>query len=239
MIKVHHFPDPEEALKSERQLIERFRDPLINYQIMWWTTSQSLIAPRSMKRQPDLERAIDESASRGWPVCFRQTGGDITPQGKGLLNIALAFALDPVEQPTISSVYQMFCAPMLQWISENGVQVCTGFVPGSFCDGEYNIVAGNRKVGGTAQRWTRIRTRKDESRQIVFAHALLLLDSDLNASVSAINQLYKACRMDRTIQVQMHTNLGDILLNPVTDWQNAIVLDLHRQYSSELSALTS
>ena len=234
---IDHYSDPAEALEAERMLVERFRDPAVNYHVAWWTTSQSLVAPRSLKRAPDIENAMSLSASSGWPVFFRQTGGDVTPQGAGVLNVAVAFALDPTEQPSITAVYQMFCTPMIGWLNERGCNAQTGFVPGSFCDGEYNIVVNVRKVAGTAQRWTRIRA--GEPRQIVFAHALLLLDADIKQGVAAINQLYESCQMERVVQTPVHANLRDLLIKPAPDWQDELVRELSDIYTAELIMLTS
>lgn len=234
---VDHYSDPGDALKAERSLIEQFKNPAVQYHIAWWTTTQSLIAPRSMKRVNDIEDASKHSAYRGWPVYFRQTGGDVTPQGPGVLNLALAFALDPTERPSISAVYQMFCAPIVQWLIERDCDANTGYVPGSFCDGEYNVIAGTQKVAGTAQRWARIRA--DESRQIVFAHALFLLDADIEAGVSAINQLYENCGSSQSVVCPVHTNLKDVLSNNTSHWRDAFVVSLNETYTQELKALTS
>lgn len=234
---VKHYSDPADALNAEQRLIEEFKNSLVNYHIAWWTTTKSLIAPRSFKRFHTIENAKNLSASSGWPVYFRQTGGDVTPQGEGILNIAVAFALDPTERPTISAVYEIFCAPIIQWLEEHGCAAQTGFVPGSFCDGEYNIVVSARKVAGTAQRWTRVRAV--ESRQIVFAHALLLVDANVDEGVNAINRLYENCSLDRSVQKSVHVNVSDVLENPAPHWQEAFVLSLNERYTQELKALTS
>lgn len=234
---IDHYSDPADALYAERVLVERFKDPSVNYHIAWWTTTQSLVAPRSLRRVPHIEDAMNLSASSGWPVFFRQTGGDVTPQGAGVLNIAIAFALDPTERPSISAVYQIFCAPMIQWLQERGCDAASGFVPGSFCDGEYNIVIGDRKVVGTAQRWIRIRA--DEPRQIVFAHALMLLDADLNAGVTAINRLYENCQLGRSVRRPVHANMSDLLVMPAPDWRDTLIGSLNELYIQELTALTS
>ena len=234
---IEHYPDPADALEAERALVDRFRDPSVNYHMSWWTTTQSLVAPRSLKRAPGIDNAIKLSACSDWPVFFRQTGGAVTPQGAGVLNVAVAFALDPIERPSIVAVYEMFCAPILRWLQDRGCDAHTGFVPGSFCDGEFNIVLQNRKLAGTAQRWTRIRA--NESRQIVFAHALLLLDANLEAQVAAINRLHDNCQVQQVIQTCKHVNIHDVLVKPPIDWQASMVKDLSNLYENELIALTS
>ena len=43
-------------------------------------------------------------------------------------------------------------APLLALLEEHGLAGSYDFVPGLFCDGQYNLVIGGRKVTGTAQR---------------------------------------------------------------------------------------
>ena len=131
----------------------------------------------------------------------------------------------------------MFCAPLIRWLQKQGCAAQTGFVPGSFCDGEYNVVVQNRKVAGTAQRWTRIRAC--EMRQVVFAHALLLMDARLEAGVAAINQLYKSCSEKQVVQASRQVNISDVLMQPFDSWQSSLVKDLSEKYKNELIALTS
>ena len=234
---IKHYPDPADALNAERKIVERFKDPSVNHHVSWWTTSQSLVAPRSLKRAPDIDSALELSAHREWPVFFRQTGGSVVPQGAGILNVTIAFALDPVEQPSIIAVYEMFCAPLIRWLQKQGCDARTGFVPDSFCDGEFNVVVQNRKVAGTAQRWTRIRA--DEMRQVVFAHALLLMDARLDAGVAAINQMYKNCSVKQVIQTSRQVNIRDVLIEPSECWQISLVKNLSDMYKNELISLTS
>ena len=234
---IKHYANPADALEAERLIVERFRDPSLNYHISWWTTTQALVAPRSLKRAPDIDNALDLSAHCDWPVYFRQTGGSVVPQGAGILNVTIAFALDPIERPSIIAVYEMFCAPIIRWLQKQGCDARTGFVPDSFCDGEFNVVVQNRKVAGTAQRWPRIQA--DEMRQIVFAHALLLMDARLEAGVAAINQLYKCCSVKQVIKPSKQVNIRDVLMEPSDSWQTSLVKDLSDMYRNELVALTS
>lgn len=235
MLPIHN--TPSNALELEAAIVERFRDPEVMYELQFWTTDQCLVAPASLKKLPRYNQACAELEAIGWPVVVRKTGGGVTPQGNGILNVSIAYALDPVETPTIHGVYQMFCAPLLQFLESLGCHANTAFVPGSFCDGEYNIVVDNRKVMGTAQRWTHIRAL--ESRQIVFAHALILLDANLDAGIQAINHLYRACEMEMNINVDVHANLKQLVgnENPLIE-QQQVINRLQELYRVELTALT-
>lgn len=232
----HHYT-PAEALRYEDAMIERFRDPKKSYALEFWTTSQSLIVPRSLTRAVQFKKACDDLAQRGWPVFVRRTGGGITPHGVGILNVSLAYALDASEQPSITGVYEMLCSPLLSLMSDFGCRAESGAVPGSFCDGAYNIVVDGKKVMGTAQRWTRVRS--NVSRQIVFAHAMLLVNANIQSGVRAVNKLCQACDLENPVFAEKHANINQ-LVNKTSQSldQNTIASKLEEAYLFELMSLT-
>ena len=228
---------PELAIQFEASLLAQFSNPDITNRLAFWTTDQCLVAPVSLTKRENFAESCSHMAAMGWPVVVRKTGGGVTPQGPGILNIALAYALDPVESPSINGVYQMFCSPLIQLLEQYGCSASTGFVEHCFCDGEFNIVTSDRKVMGTAQRWSRVKSA--QSRQIVFAHALILYDADLQTSIAAVNQLHEACGMDNTVEVDAHANLQSLASannHPIN--QSAVIETLSRLYREELIALT-
>jgi len=218
-------------------MVDRFRDPATRYALEFWTTEQSLIVPRSTVRVPGFESACIELGRSGWPVFERKTGGGITPHDEGTLNVSLAYALDATEQPSIHGVYDMLCSPLLALMTGLGCNATTGSVPGSFCDGAYNITVGGKKVMGTAQRWTRIRS--DTSRQIVFAHAMILVDADIAAGVRAVNRFARACHLQLQVAEDKHTTIHKLVSNTRGDAdQTTIAAKLGKAYLAELGALT-
>jgi len=235
MLSHHHAP--AEALRQEDAMIERFRDPKKSYALDFWTTSQSLIVPRSLTRAAQFNKACGDLGQSGWPVFVRRTGGGVTPHGAGILNVSLAYALDASEQPSINGVYEMFCSPLLSLMSDLGCKAESGAVPGSFCDGAYNIVVDGKKVMGTAQRWTRVRS--NTSRQIVFAHAMLLVNANIQSSVRAVNKLCAACDLENAVLAEKHANISQ-LVNKTSQSidQNKIISKLEEAYLHELMSLT-
>jgi len=234
---LQHHVTPAEALQREDAMIERFRDPQTYYALEFWTTSQCLIVPKSLTRAAQFRNACDDLSQSGWPVFVRRTGGGVTPHGAGILNISLAYALDVSEQPSIRGVYEMFCSPLLALMSGLGCEAESGAVPGSFCDGAYNIVVDGKKVMGTAQRWTRVRS--NVSRQIVFAHAMLLVNADIQSGVRAVNKLSEACDMENVVLAKKHVNINQLVdnTNQSVD-QHTIVSTLKEAYLPELMSLT-
>jgi len=228
---------PAEALRHENAMIERFRDPQTDYALEFWTTSQSLIVPKSLTRAAQFCNACDDLSQSGWPVFVRRTGGGVTPHGAGILNVSLAYAVDASEQPSIRGVYEMFCSPLIALMSGFGCDAESGAVPGSFCDGAYNIVVNGRKVMGTAQRWTRVRS--NVSRQLVFAHAMLLVNADIQSGVWAVNKLCVACDLENVVLAEKHVNINQLVnnANQSVD-QHTIISTLKEAYLSELMSLT-
>lgn len=131
----------------------------------------------------------------------------------------------------------MFCSPLIALMSRLGCEAKSGAVPGSFCDGAYNIVVDGRKVMGTAQRWTRVRS--NASRQIVFAHAMLLVNADIQSGVRAVNKLSSACDLDNVALAEKHVNISQLVDNTNQSVnQHTIVSTLKKAYLSELMSLT-
>jgi len=228
---------PAEALQNEDAMIERFRDPQTRYALEFWTTGQSLIVPKSLTKAVKFNNACKHLEQHGWPVYVRKTGGGITPHGPGILNVSLAYALDASEQPTIAGVYDMLCSPLILLMSGLGCKAESGAVAGSFCDGAYNIVVNEKKVMGTAQRWTRVKSTV--SRQIVFAHAMLLVNANIPSSVAAVNKLCAACDLECTVLAEKHVNINQLVNNTRQSVdQNVIVRTLNEAYQSELMSLT-
>ena len=232
------FTTPAEAIELEAAMVERLRDPSVTHDLQFWTTTQSLIVPASIKRNVNFDKACSEMQNSGWPLQVRKTGGGATPQGPGILNVALTYAPHPSEKPTIHGVYDMFCTPLKQLLQTLGIDASTAKVPNSFCDGEYNIVANRQKVMGTAQRWSRV--PGVDFRQLVFAHALILLDAELTACIEAVNDLHRICELEPGIQVDAHANLIQLAAESGHNVDQQVVVDtLETLYRSELVALTA
>jgi lipoate-protein ligase A len=58
-----------------------------------WEAPLSLVIPRSYLRQPGIEEARAQFAAQGCPVWLRMSGGGLVPQGPGILNVSLAYAV--------------------------------------------------------------------------------------------------------------------------------------------------
>lgn len=186
-------PDASDPLQDELALLDHAatRGPVAQL----WEAPLSLVIPRSYLRQPGLEAARADFAARGCPVWLRMSGGGLVPQGPGILNVSLAYAVPKGAATWMEPVYIHLCEVLADGLRALGVETHWQAVEGSFCDGRYNLAWGPgeaaRKIAGTAQYWRRAPAAAqsaDGQRHLVLAHAILLVDADpveINARANA------------------------------------------------------
>ncbi|MGP6218890.1 lipoyl protein ligase domain-containing protein, partial [Pseudomonas paraeruginosa] len=168
-------------------------------------------------------------AGRGWPVLLRDTGGEPVPQSPGVLNIALSYALGAGdnEQTRIETAYQRLCQPICDWLRERGLDAGVGAVPGSFCDGRYNVTLDGRKLAGTAQRWR----RNGAGRPVVLAHAALLVGAEREEMVEVVNTFTRLCASAPDCRADSHLGLSERW----SDFRLADSADLERRFAAARS----
>ncbi len=167
---------------AEQPLFERARRGEAVSQL--WQAPQGFVVPGSYRKFANLATVSESFAARGWPVWMRRSGGGLVPQGPGILNLSLAW---PVIQPlgeAAEPIYLLLCGILQRTLSTLGVESHFQAVSGSFCDGRYNLACGEgenaRKIAGTAQYW---RPVAESQGHIVLAHAVILLDADLQPRI--------------------------------------------------------
>lgn len=196
------------AFALEAQLLERVSSGQSPFEIAIWQTERCLVVSQAFTRNARFNEAAEKSHSEDWPVFTRCTGGDVTPQGAGTLNVTLAYRLAPDSAPSIDAHYDLLCRPISEhltaWDQEPGFSA----IPHSFCDGAHNLSVNGRKMVGTAQRWRRI--RDGSGAHMVFSHALILVDADLCNGIAATNALYESCGLEHRVRGDVHINLSEV-----------------------------
>lgn len=160
-----------------------------------WEAPLSLVVPRTYLRHAALETARADFARQGCPVFLRMSGGGLVPQGPGILNLSLAYAVGRPPGALSDAVYLHLCEVIGKALQSLEVDTHWQAVAGSFCDGRYNLAWGPsdaaRKIAGTAQYWRRAPAAMqspDGQRHLVLAHAVLLVTADpgpINARANA------------------------------------------------------
>jgi lipoate-protein ligase A len=202
----------EEALEAERALLARLSEQgATSAGFIVWRTHQALIVPRGMSARPCFPEAARAAGALGWDVKERDTGGDLTPQAPGMINLSMAFR-DDTAPPSIGRAYHRLLAPLLSFLKdEMGLEAYASAIEGSFCDGDYNVAVAGRKLGGSAQRWKMSRTPAGGRAADIMAHVALICDMPLDRAIGAINEFYRLCKIDRRIDVERHVSLADMV----------------------------
>ena len=175
MTPLQHIADPAQAMAMETALFQRGSHGTCTL----WTTRRCLVVPRSMMRRPGFSDARACLLERDVAVVARTSGGGVVPQGPGILNLTATVSVAPHARSLVAD-YAWLCAPLTELLGAHGIDARLGRVPGSFCDGEYNVVVAGRKIAGTAQR---------RSRTSALLHMVLLVNPELPEALDAIRDL--------------------------------------------------
>ncbi|MBN9670921.1 protein ligase [Labrenzia aggregata] len=170
--------------------------------LWFWESPKCLVAPKSLSNKANFEQASSVLEAEGWPVNLRSTGGDVTPQGAGIVNVSHVYATEPGKPVDLKREYDRLCTPLEQAL---GPGAGRGWQPGAFCDGEFNVQLNNRKFAGTAMRVRR--GKADRNRSAILAHAIMLIDPVSTDAIDAINRFLSLLGEDRRIDVQAHACL--------------------------------
>ncbi|MEL6206550.1 MAG: lipoate--protein ligase family protein [Pseudomonadota bacterium] len=196
------FPDAAAGLDAEMTLLAAVAEGRAGASaFLWRATAPGFVVPRPFTRAPRWADVAAMFAAEGHPVVERKTGGGITPQGPGVLNLALAWTLGEGTPRAIPAAYGAICAPLVAGFAALGMEAGPGAVAGSFCDGDFNLEVGGRKIVGTAQRWRR---------RSVMAHALILTDLEIAPSVARIGRLAEALDRPLALRDAAHVRLVDV-----------------------------
>lgn len=190
------------AMEREAALLtEVSEDP--SKRFVWlWQAPQGLIAPRKLSRLPHYADVAEGLAGQGWPVSLRSTGGDVTPQGAGIVNVTHVYSRPPKEKFDLDREYDRLCRPIEAALGDGATR---GWQPGAFCDGAHNLQWNGLKFAGTAMRFRPCKA--DKTRYAVLAHALMLMSPPTEDAIAALNRFLGGLDQDRRIDLAAHTGL--------------------------------
>lgn len=174
---------------------------------VWQAAERCLVAPANMARKPAFRDAAHTSETVGWPVYLRCTGGDLTPQGPGVVNITLVTLED--REIGIDPSYDVLCEPIKRALQGFGLKPANGTLNGAFCDGRHNINIAGRKFAGTAQR--RKLCPGKPGHVAILNHALMLMRPLDDATFEALHRFQTRLNPDRVLDRDAHGHLPDQL----------------------------
>jgi lipoate-protein ligase A len=178
---------PETDIAAEMALLDAaFEDPPRPI-LRLWRTRPCLVVTPLLAHRPAFEAAAAASATRGWPVVVRRTGGGPVPQGPQTLSISLAYATLRERAPGIDPAFTHFAGWICEALRACGLAPDLGEIAGSCCPGRYDLAIGGRKIIGIAQRRRQAR-HGDTPLTAVLVHAMLWLEGDLTPGIDALER---------------------------------------------------
>ncbi|WP_146032924.1 lipoate--protein ligase family protein [Geothermobacter hydrogeniphilus] len=197
--------DPAASIGYDELLLQRVLSGASGPVICIRQAPRCLVVTRREARFPHFEAAAETLAGEGWPLMVRCSGGSCVPQGPGVLNLSLVFAKP--DGWLLENGYRLLCDLFRRLLADYGLAAESGEVPGSFCDGRYNLQVAGRKLLGTAQRWA----GGSRGQSAVLAHACLLVDLDLVEATAAVNRFYRLCGQELQFDPGACTTLRECL----------------------------
>lgn len=192
------------ALEREAEMLAEVSETPTKRFIWLWQSPQGLVAPRKLATLPGYDSVSDQLAQEGWPVALRGTGGDVTPQGDGIINVTHVYSRPPKEKFDLDREYDRLCTPIEAALGKGATR---GWQPGAFCDGAHNVQWNGRKFAGTAMRFRPCKA--DKTRYAVLAHALMLMKPPSDEAITALNRFLRSLQQERQITPEAHTGLPD------------------------------
>jgi lipoate-protein ligase A len=168
-----------------------------------WRSRPMMVVPRSYRKHPRFEAVQRQWARSGIPIAVRQSGGGAVPLEEGVLNLSLAWSTRLPALTHADAIYGALCDVVARSICCYGIECRTAAVQDSFCDGRFNLSIGGRKVAGTAQHWSR-----GGSGYVVMAHALLIVEADLQTLTERANALEFDLQSGRTYSSDALTSVA-------------------------------
>ncbi|MEJ8840053.1 lipoyl protein ligase domain-containing protein [Ramlibacter sp. AN1133] len=165
-----------------------------------WQAPVGLVVPRRYALLPGWP-AAREAAAGGLQV--RSSGGGLVPQGPGVWNLSLVWPAPGSAPVDPSAVYRALCAELAAAFAQLGVVATPQPVTGSFCDGRFNLAVNGRKLVGTAQAWRRM-----AGRQVVLAHAVILVEAEPGLLTAQANAFEAALGSDTRYRAEALTSLA-------------------------------
>lgn len=153
-----------------------------------WSSERCLVTTKQISRTPRFAEARADSEKNGWPIFIRGSGGTTVAQRPGILNVSLVARFSG--EIDLALAYQPLSDLIVRALGACGVAASAGRVPGSYCDGAYNIVVNNRKIAGTA-----CVVRRAATGYAYLAHAFVWIDGALNEDVDAVARFETALGM--------------------------------------------
>lgn len=164
-----------------------------------WTPATSISLSRREAAKLGVKDDLTLPGFTAEPLAIRGTGGTAVPQGPGTMNIT--FFTRHATHPGVHETYVAMCAALSAGFKAIGLTTTVGAKPGSFCDGDYNLLLDGQKLVGTAQRWCRAKNGDT----IGVHHAVVMTGADPQELCERLSVLYGAAGHPTTYDPGAHS----------------------------------
>ncbi|ETX11359.1 lipoate-protein ligase A [Marinomonas ushuaiensis DSM 15871] len=192
------------AFEKEAELLSQVKsDDLQQALLLWQPRDNTVVLPASQKWQanPDLTTQLQDN---GWLILPRRTGGAPVPQTSGVINLSHIYRADSSSSDLIKQGYINLCNVLTRFFKGFGLTAEVHATPHSYCDGDYNVNLGGKKIIGTAQRILTTKTQE----KIILVQACILIDVIIDELIYPINLCYELNNNDERIKPEVHTCLA-------------------------------
>ncbi len=184
---------PPLGLEFEDSLFDRITEdtavPVSD--VFFWHQARSLVLPKRWTEKPGFGHAADQARAKGWPVVSRRSGGSCVFHGETVLCVTSVFCTKK-HTLGIHDVYESFCALLIKGLMQvYGVEARYGGCPQAPCDGDFNILVGDRKLAGTAMR-----RRSRHGKDTFLVHGVIWLSGGLEEPLSVIESFDRSMGLD-------------------------------------------
>ena len=206
-----------------------------------WENRQCLVVTPREERLPGFDKASRASSAGGWPVVTRESGGTAVPHARGILQTSILVPQHRLGPHALEAIYRALCDPVRAALAGIGVDAGYGEVPGSFCDGRFNLVANGRKIAGTSQRWRGGLPPSRKPGGYVIAHMVLFVDADMTAATEAVNRFYRNAGEDASFDPRAVITVSECLSHsaPRESSRDRLTKELRRRIRAEARGLAA
>jgi lipoate-protein ligase A len=200
--------DPLIELKQDDENLSSLRSGYAVPSLRLWMTGPSAIVSKRESELPHFEKAASALKTKGWPIYVRSTGGTICPLGPGILNLSYVNRFKFADRFSAAASYTWFCNKLLESVSHFGVAGTVGSVPGSYCNGGYNIVVSGKKLMGTSQRCVPI--SRDYQEVALLMHATVLVSADKERLCNIVNSFNAFTEQEAVVSENALVTLAEV-----------------------------
>lgn len=115
-----------------------------------WTGPRGVVFGRTDPKRERYAQATAALDAAGIPWAVRTSGGTAVPQGPGITDVMVVLPRGR-ERIDVVTDYLLGLAPVVAVIASFRLTAEHAAIPGTFCDGPYDIAVVGKKVAGTAQ----------------------------------------------------------------------------------------